>query len=145
VVAGAKPYLGDQNRSPIVTASIASIVFAFLAVGILASYLPRTPPLGWSVGCLAISAVLFVVAVGLIARLHTFAWPLFFRVARWVSVLPAVFAATAIFVFVADGTKGAPLAIMITVLLLASANIPLVVAFSVARHDPASTSVGNVS
>ena len=137
MVGGAPPYLGDQSRSPLVAASISSIVFAFLAVGILASYLPRTAPLGWPLACLAASALLLVVAVVLVSRLDSFAWPLFFSVLRWVSILPAIFAATAIFVFVSDGTSGRPLAIMIAVLLLASVNIPLVISYSVARHVPA--------
>ncbi len=134
--AEAGPYLGDRSRSPIVAASVSSIVFAFLSVGFIASYLPRKAPMVWPVAFLVVSAVLWIVAVLMLTRLRTFAWPLFFKVLRWVSILPAIFAALAIFVFVSDGTGGSTLLVMVAVLILAAANIPLVIGFSVARHEP---------
>ena len=135
MVTGAQPYLGDQTRSPIVAASIAAIAFAFLAIGVIAAYLPKSVPLAWPETFLVISAILTVVAVVLLSRRQSFAWPLFFEVVRWVCILPLIFAATAIFIFLADGTSGVTLGIMIAVLLLAAINIPLVIGFSVARHE----------
>lgn len=139
----ATPYLGDRSRSPIVTASVGSIVFAFLSVGFIASYLPVKAPMVWPVSFLIVSAALWIVALVMLARLHTFAWPLFLTVIRWVSILPLVFAALAIFVFVSDGTGGLTLAIMIAVLVLAAANIPLVIGFSVARHEPVASTTAS--
>lgn len=141
----AEPYLGDRSRSPIVTASISSIIFAFLAAGVIASYLPQSAPLHWPVAFLIVSAVLWLAAVMLLFRLRRFAWQLFFSVLRWVSILPLTFAATAIFVFVTDGTSGITLAIMVAVLLLAALNIPIVIAFSVARHERVSDSTQSAS
>lgn len=129
------PYAGDTTRSPIVTSTIASIVCAFLAIGILASYLPQSPPLGWSVAFLVASVLLLAAAIVLLSRRRNFAWPLFFTVARWVLVLTGIFIAMALFVFIVDGTSGAPLAIMASVLVLAAVDVPLLLGFSVARHE----------
>jgi hypothetical protein len=130
-----RPYLGDTSRSPIVAATIGSIVSAFLAVGFIASYLPRPAPMAWPVGFLIASGLLWVAGLALLLRLQRFAWSLFFAVARWISVLTVLFAGMAVYVFIADGTSGGTLAVMVTVLVLAAINIPIVVGFSVARHE----------
>lgn len=130
-----EPYVGDTSRSPIVTCAIGSIVCAFLAVGIEASYLPKSAPLAWPIAFLGVSGVLSLATAGLLMRLRQFAWQLFFAVARWVLVLTSIFAAMAMYVFIADGTGGTQLTILVIVLLLAALNIPMLLGFSVARHE----------
>jgi len=130
-----EPYLGDTSRSPVVGCMLASIVCAFLSVGIIAAYLPRPAPLSWSVGFLVASAALLAGALVFLLRRRHFAWRLFFAVARWVLVLTLVFTAMAVYVFVSDGTPATTLAIMAVVLLLAAVDIPVLIGFSVARHE----------
>jgi hypothetical protein len=74
-------------------------------------------------------------AIVLLSRRRNFAWALFFTVARWVLMLTGIFIAMALFVFIVDGTSGAPLAIMASVLVLAAVDVPLLLGFSVARHE----------
>jgi hypothetical protein len=129
------PYVGDTSRSPVVGCTLASIVCAFLSVGIIAAYLPRPVPLTWPVGFLIASVVLLAAALGFLLRRRSFAWWLFFRVARWVLVLTLVFTAMAVYVFVLDGTPVKTMAIMAAVLLLTAIDIPVLIGFSVARHE----------
>lgn len=131
----AAPYVGDTTRSLIVTASIGAIVFSFLSIGFQAAYLPKAAPLTLPVTFLVISCLLSATAVFLLSRRTEFAWTLFLAVSRWVLVLTGIFAVMAIYIFVADGTRGKPLAILVAVLVLAAINIPMLLGFSVARHE----------
>jgi len=130
-----EPYLGDTSRSPVVGCMLASIVCAFLSVGIIAAYLPRPAPLPWSIGFLVASAALLAAALVFLLRRRGFAWRLFFAVARWILALTLVFTAMAVYVFVSDGTPLKTMAIMAIVLLLTAIDIPVLVGFSVARHE----------
>jgi dolichyl-phosphate-mannose--protein O-mannosyl transferase len=140
-VSPTEPYAGDTTRSPIVTCTIGSIVSAFLAVGFLAAYLPQQPPLAIPIALLLLSVVLLIAAVAFMRQLRNFAWALFFSVARWVLVLTLTFAVMAEFVFLYDRTPAGPLAIMTVVLILAAVNVPILMAFSVARHERVESSV----
>jgi hypothetical protein len=134
-VSAPAPYLGDITRSPVVACAISSLVCAFLGIGMIAAYLPDAPPLAWPAGFLVASAVLLLAALAFLARRRPFAWRLFFAVARWVTLVTAIFSAMAVYIFVADGTSGTTLAIMAAVLVLSAIDIPLLIGFSVARHE----------
>ncbi|MGH7778076.1 MAG: hypothetical protein ACREPI_13005 [Candidatus Dormibacterales bacterium] len=130
-----EPFAGDTTRSPIVAALLASVVTAFLSVGFLAAYLPSTPPLAVPAGLLAASCLVLAAALLMLRRRRGLAWGLFFAVARWVALLTLLFGGMAEYVFIADGTRGGPLLVMTVVLALAAVDIPLLLGFSVARHD----------
>lgn len=131
------PYAGDTSRSPVVTAVIGSLVCAFLGVGVIAAYLPAQVPLGWPVGFLAASVLLLLGGLMFLWRRRPFAWPLFFAVARWVLLVTLIFSAMAVYVLVFDGTSGVTLAVMTAVLVLSAVDIPILIAFNVARHERA--------
>ncbi|HUZ22072.1 MAG TPA: hypothetical protein VMU75_16050 [Acidimicrobiales bacterium] len=126
---------GDTTRSPIVALAVGAIVTAFVSVGYIAAYMPRNAPLAVPVALLVASGVMSLGAIVLLTRLRRFAWHLFFNVARWVLALTFVFAAMAEYVFAYDDTRGTPLVILTVVLILAAVNIPVVLGFSVARHE----------
>jgi len=132
--AGGAPWIGDTTRSPVMLCGVGAIVTAFVAIGFLAAYLPRSAPLGPPTGLLVASAVLTVAGIALLTRRPGFAWDVFRSVARWILVLTLIFAAMAEYVFAYDKTRGAPLVVMTIVLVLAAINVPVVIGFSVARH-----------
>ncbi|MCL4508628.1 MAG: hypothetical protein M1296_03770 [Chloroflexi bacterium] len=134
-----EPYSGDTTRSPIVACTIGSIVCSFLAIGIIAAYLPQAVPLVWPLAFLAASGVLLATAIVCLLRLRQFAWPLFFAVARWILVLTAVFVVLSVYVFTVDGTNGVTLTVLAIVLVLTALNVPILVGFSVARHERGTT------
>ena len=73
-----------------------------------------------------------------LSRVREFAWRTFFTVGGWVLLAYAVIAGMLEFVFVLDQTRGAVLLVLSLMLLVFAVDIPIVLAFSVARHqDPA--------
>jgi hypothetical protein len=132
-------WLGDTTRSPVTICIVGAIVASFVAVGFLAAYLPRTAPLGPPIGLLVASGVLTFAGAALLRARPGFAWSVFWSIARWVVLVTLVFAAMAEYVFAYDKTTGAPLVIMTVVLALAAVDVPIVVAFSVARHEQPAT------
>ena len=91
--------------------------------------------LGPAYGLLGSAAVLLVVGVGLVARLHQFSWPRFFQVLRWALLAYCVIAGMLEYVFVLDGTRGVMLAILTAMLAIFAVDVPVVLAFSVARYE----------
>ncbi len=66
-------------------AELTTVSLALVVVGgiLLASYVPRRPPLGVPTAFAVISAALVLVSVALLSRLRQFAWDRFFLVFRW--------------------------------------------------------------
>ncbi len=70
-------------------------------------------------------------------RVRPFAWPVFFLVFCWALVAYLVIAGLLGFVFVRDDTPGATLAVLVATLLVFGVDVPLILAFTVARYaDP---------
>jgi hypothetical protein len=139
VVNAPEPYAGDTTRSAVVAFTIGSIVCALVSVGILVFYVPRPGSLAWASGFSVASAALLVAALVSLLRRRHFAWQRFFIVARWVLLLTLVYTGMLEYVIVYDGARGNPLIIMTIVLLLTAIDIPILWAFSVARHERVSS------
>jgi len=135
--AGAHPVL-DRRFPPIAELAVLSVALMLSGGVYLAAHLPAPPPLGPAIGLLAAGAVLTAVAVTLLARLQSFAWRTFFLVARWAFAAYAVIAGTLGFVFVFDHTRGATLAVLVTTLVVFALDVPMVIAFTVARFEDTS-------
>jgi len=103
----------------------------------LAAYLPKHAPLGWAVALLALAAALQATNVVLLARLRDFAWDRFFQVGKWSLLAYAVIAGMIEFAFVFDHTRGAQLVVMTLMLALFMLNVPVLIAFTVARYQAA--------
>jgi hypothetical protein len=129
----------EERRLPPVTqlgmASLALIV----AGGIyLASHLPEQVPLGPAVVLLALSALLLATNLILLIRVRDFAWPVFFRVARWALLAYALIAALIEYAFVRNQLSGGPLVVLTLSLVVFALHVPMLIGFTVARYaDPA--------
>jgi hypothetical protein len=132
------PYLGDTSHSPIRLAAMSSLLCAMLSAGIMAAYAPRAVPstsLWWSTGfAVAAALLLFGATAGMLLR-RNFAWGRFFGVAKYVVLMTAVISAMLEYVFVFDGMRGRPLAIMSAVLAITALDVPVLWGFAVARHE----------
>ncbi len=118
---------------PVAVASIAVVV----AGGVyLAAYLPRHAPLGPAFAFLGVAVALLVGNVVVLARVRPFAWRRFFVVARWALLGYLVFAGLLEYVFVLDGTRGGLLAVLTLMLAVYAVDIPMLLAYSVARYQP---------
>jgi hypothetical protein len=125
----------DRAFPPITEIAVASMVSVVIGGIILASYLPRPAPLGFPTALLVVAAGLLLADVVMLSRLRDFAWGRFFQVVRWTLVAYAVIAGMLEYVFVVDGTRGGTLVILTLSLVIYAVDIPMILAFSVARFQ----------
>ncbi len=84
----------------------------------------------------AAAGVLLLVDIALLSRIREFAWTVFFRVFGWALLAYVVIAGILEFVFVFDHTPGQRLGILTSLLFLFAVDVPLLLAYSVARWQP---------
>jgi hypothetical protein len=125
----------------ITTASLGLVVIGGI---LLASYAPRRPPLGIPVALAVAGAVLLLAGAGLTARLRPFAWERFFLVFRWALLAYAISAGMIAFAFAKDHTRGAPLAVVLVMLVIYALDVPLIIAFTVARYSSPAGHAGSL-
>ncbi len=101
----------------------------------LASYLPRHAPLALPIGLVVAAGLLEGANVALLSRLKPFAWDKFFLVWRWAQLAYLVVAGMLEYVFVYDGTRGSLLAVLSAMLVLFALDVPIIIAFTVARYE----------
>jgi hypothetical protein len=118
-------------------AGLATVSLALVVVGgvLLASYAPRRPPLGVPAGLAIVSAALLGTGVFLLSRLREFNWGRFFLAFRWALLAYVISAGMIAFAFVRDHTRGAPLAVVAVLLVIFALDVPLIIAFTVARYS----------
>ena len=130
----------DERRLPPSTQiGAASMAFIAIAVIYVAGYLPKHAPLWFAVVCLAIAAALVAVNLLLIWRAPGFARWRFLQVMRWGLLGYLVVAGMLEYTFLYDHTRGALLAVMTGMLFLFMVNVPLLMAFTVARFERSPT------
>ena len=132
------PSLIDRPLPPVTEIGGASMIAIAGGVIYVAAYLPKHAPLGWAVALLALSAALLLTNVVLLSRIRDFAWGRFFQVGRWALLAYAVIAGMIEYAFVYDHTRGATLAVMTGMLVLFMTNVPVLIAFTVARFQATS-------
>ncbi len=84
-----------------------------------------------------VAAVVLLVDLVLLTRITAFAWTVFFRVFGWALLVYLTIAGILEFVFVYDHTPGRQLVLFTAMLVLFAVTVPLILAFSVARYQPA--------
>ena len=126
------------GRTPPV-AAIATVTLGLCAVAaiVIAGDAPHRPPMALVWALIGLAAVLLVANIAAVARKRSFAWGSFFLVGRWSLLAYVVIAGMIEYAFIHDGMPEPQLAAMSTVLALFAVDVPLLLAFSVARHQPA--------
>ncbi len=126
-----------RRLPPVAELAVASVALMISGGVYLAAHLPSLPPLAPAVGLLVGGGVLTLVAMALLTRIQPFAWRTFFLVVRWASVAYLVIAGLLALVFIYDDTRGATLAVLMLTLVVFAIDVPMIVAFTVARYaDP---------
>ncbi len=129
---------GSARRLPPVAQCAMAALILVVAGGIdLAAHLPAPPPLGPAVAALIGAALALAAGIAARSRAREFAWHTFRVVGGWTLAAYAVIAGMLEFVFVLDHTPGRVLTVLSLMLLIYAVDIPLLVAFSVARYQPA--------
>jgi drug/metabolite transporter (DMT)-like permease len=131
---------GTRRFPPV--AQLASASLALVVVGgvYMASWAPRRPPLEVPVALLLASSLLLVVAVAMLARLRDFAWTTFTLVGRWALLAYVISAGMIEYAFIHNRTQGDPLLVVSLLLVLFAVDVPLIIAFTVARYQTRTSS-----
>ena len=132
------PAAPHRTRSLPPVAELTTVSLALIVVGgiVMASYVPRKPPLVLPSVLLALSGALVLTNIVLLSRLREFAWATFFRVARWALLAYIISAGMIEFAFVKDHTRGGPLFVVTLMLVIFAVDVPVIIAFTVARFAP---------
>jgi hypothetical protein len=124
-----------RRYPPIAQLTVGSLALIVIGGILMASYVPRPPPLAAPAALTAVSAALALTSAVLLSRLEQFAWPRFFLAFRWALLAYVISAGVIGFAFVRDHTRGAPLALVLVMLVIFALDVPAVIAFTVARYS----------
>lgn len=127
-----------RRLPPVAELCVASLVLVLSGGVYLGASLPGRVQLAPVEGLVAAGSACTVAAALALARIRPFAWQTFFTAVRWTLLAYVVIASVLAFVFVDDHTRGATLAILLWTLVVFAVDVPMTIAFTVARYDPAS-------
>ena len=128
----------DRRLPPVAELAVASVALMLIGGVYLAAHLPGHPGLAVPAGLVAAGAVLTAADMVLLSRIRPFAWPVFFLVLRWGLVAYLVIAGLLAYVFIRDHTPAATMAVLAATLAVFAIDVPVILAFTVARfQDPA--------
>jgi hypothetical protein len=133
---GLGPDAADLRQSELPpTARLGTLTLAMTVAGgvVMAAQYGRNPSLSAPIALAAAAGFVLVVNVALLSRVKAFAWAAFFRVLGWALLAYFVIAGILEFVFVFDHTPSHQLALFSVLLFLFATDVPLILAFSVAR------------
>ena len=125
----------SRRFPPVAELAVASLALVVVGGILMASYAPRRPPLAVPVALAAGGAVLLALSGYLTSRLRPFAWDRFFLVFRWALLAYVISAGMIGFAFIKDHIRGAPLAVVLAMLVVFALHVPLIIAFTVARYS----------
>ena len=129
--------LVDRRLPPVTEVGAASMVAVAVGVIYNAGYLPKHAQTAVAIVILVVAALLQLANVVLMSRIREFAWARFKQVAGWSLLAYAVIAGMIEFAFVYDHTRGTQLVILTLMLALFMLNVPVLIAFTVARYERA--------
>jgi hypothetical protein len=138
--AGYTPEAEDRKLPPVAQLCVLSMAMVIVGGIYLAAHLPRHVSIAPSLGLLIGAGTLLVTNVFIVSRLRPFSWRSFFLVGRWSGLAYLLIAGMLEFIFVFDHTHGATLVVITLSLLVFAIDIPLLLAFSVARYQKSSAS-----
>jgi hypothetical protein len=131
----ARGSVGARTLPPVDVLAVTSLGLVVVGGIVMASALPGRPALGIPIAIAVVSGLLLAVAGVLLARLRDFAWDRFWLVFRWALLAYVVSAGMIAFAFIRDHTRGAPLVVALVMLVFFALDVPVIVAFTVARYS----------
>jgi hypothetical protein len=125
----------DRQLPPVVPVALSSLILTIIGGIYMASYFPRRPPLGVPIVLMVVSLVLLGVSGGMLARVRDFGWSSFRVVGFWTLAAYILQAGMIGYAFVHNGASGAPLVVIILLLVPFAVAVPLMIAFTVGRYQ----------
>ena len=133
---GAGPDEADLRQGGLPpVARLGALTLALTVAGgvVMAANYGKAPSLSAPIALAVAAGVVLVVNVILLARVKDFAWTPFYRVLGWTLLAYFTIAGILEFVFIFDHTPSHQLALFSVLLFLFATDVPLILAFSVAR------------
>jgi hypothetical protein len=133
---GAGPDEADLRQAGLPpVARLGALTLALTVAGgvLMAANYGKAPSLSAPIALAAAAGAVLIVNVILLSRVKEFAWTPFFRVLEWTLLAYFIIAGILEFVFVFDHTPAHQLALFSVLLFLFATDVPLILAFSVAR------------
>lgn len=129
--------LVNRKLPPVTEVGAASLAAIVVGVIYSAAYLPKHAQTGIAVAILCVAVALLLVNALLLARIDGFAWARFRQVAAWALLAYVIIGGMIEYAFVYDHTRGTQLVILTSMLALFVLNVPVLIAFTVARYQRA--------
>lgn len=126
----------ERRLPPVARDGALALGLAIAGVSYLSASLPSEPPLAPAIGLLAAAAAGVVANTVALARVRAFAWRSFFTVGGWTLLAYGLIAGLLMFVFVYNELPARRLAFLIATLAVGAVDVPMILAFSVARYQP---------
>ena len=126
---------GERRLPPVPQLGMLSLALVLVAGIYLSAHLPRHVSLGPAAALLGASALVLLVNLLALSRAPDFPWRRFFEVARWALLAYSIIAAMIEYVFVRNHTSGGALVVLTLSLVMFAVNVPVLIAFTVARYD----------
>jgi hypothetical protein len=127
--------MSERRLPPVTQLGMLSLGLVLVAGIYLSAHLPEHVSLAPAIALLAASALVLSVNLISLARVDGFHWRRFFQVARVALLAYALIAGMIEYVFLRNHTSGGPLVVMTLSLLIFALNVPVLIAFTVARYD----------
>ena len=125
----------ERRLPPVREIGVAALGLVIVGGIYLASHIPNGVSLALPTALLIAAGVLLIADVALLATMGPFAWGVFFRVGGWAQLAYIVIAGMIEYAFLYDGTRGGTLVVLTLSLVVFAVDVPLLLAFSVARHQ----------
>ena len=102
----------------------------------LSAHIPGPVSLTPAIILLVLAALLVATSAVALTRVGPFAWGRFFQVGRWALLAYAISAGILEYVFILDRVPSGEMVLLTLMLVVYAVDIPLILAFSVARYQP---------
>jgi hypothetical protein len=139
VSTAADPFV-ERRLPPVIEVGCLGLVLAIAGVIYLSAHIPGHPSLAPAIALLGASAATVAGNVVALARIRPFAWTMFWKVWRWTMLGYAILAGMLMYVFIYDKIATGQLTLLVATLAVFAVDIPTMLAFSVARFQPAGRS-----
>jgi hypothetical protein len=125
----------ERHLPPVTQLGMVSLALVLVAGIYLSAHLPEHVSLAPAEALLGASALVLVLNLLALARAPEFPWRRFFEVARWALLAYSIIAGMIEYVFLRNHTGGGALVLLTLSLIVFAVNVPVLIAFTVARYD----------
>jgi len=125
----------ERRLPPVTQLGMLSLALVLAAGIYLSAHLPEHVSLAPAEALLGASALVLAGNLIALSRAPGFPWRRFFEIARWALLAYAVIAGMIEYVFLRNHTGGGALVVLTLSLIVFAVNVPVLIAFTVARYD----------